>query len=276
MVFVPCFTLIVVIAVVVAIVYSVGAHQRTTQSFARLAAHHRGKFQGGGTFGFPRVNFTHGRSWVAVGVYATGGNPATYFTQVKVALPENVTRCEIYPEGMWSRFGKLVGMEDVEIGVRDFDEDYVIKGANRKELLELLTSNVRQQIDRLRYFLGNHDIYVSFERLNLLVKKRSYIREYETLVQYVQLVLQLVDLVVAVDAEGIEFTDDASPPNAIGAMCQICGEEITEQAVFCRRCQTPHHQDCWHYYGACSTYGCQEKKYIRPDSRRGKRAAERM
>ena len=39
-------------------------------------------------------------------------------------------------------------------------------------------------------------------------------------------------------------------------VCQICGDSITVDVVFCRSCKTPHHQDCWQYYGGCSVYGC--------------------
>ena len=38
--------------------------------------------------------------------------------------------------------------------------------------------------------------------------------------------------------------------------CQICGEELEGQLVWCAKCKTPHHGDCWEFYGGCSTYGC--------------------
>ena len=45
------------------------------------------------------------------------------------------------------------------------------------------------------------------------------------------------------------------------AVCMICGEAILQRRVQCRRCHTPHHQECWDYLGQCSTYGCGEKKW---------------
>ncbi len=44
--------------------------------------------------------------------------------------------------------------------------------------------------------------------------------------------------------------------------CQICGEPIKDDIVLCRSCKTPHHQECWVYYGKCSTYGCGETRYL--------------
>ncbi|MBI4864920.1 MAG: hypothetical protein HY815_32375 [Candidatus Riflebacteria bacterium] len=40
-------------------------------------------------------------------------------------------------------------------------------------------------------------------------------------------------------------------------ICRICGTEMSGvELVVCERCQTPHHQDCWEYWGRCATYGC--------------------
>jgi ribosomal protein L40E len=48
------------------------------------------------------------------------------------------------------------------------------------------------------------------------------------------------------------------------AVCRVCGTSIESDVVLCRRCHTPHHHDCWHYAGRCSTYACGERRYIKP------------
>lgn len=45
-------------------------------------------------------------------------------------------------------------------------------------------------------------------------------------------------------------------------ICQVCATGVTERAVWCRRCRTPHHMECWIYTGMCSTYGCREIGYL--------------
>lgn len=40
--------------------------------------------------------------------------------------------------------------------------------------------------------------------------------------------------------------------------CPVCGDPMTARVVFCVRCRTPHHAECWAYVGQCSTYGCRE------------------
>lgn len=50
---------------------------------------------------------------------------------------------------------------------------------------------------------------------------------------------------------------------AAGGECQICGTAMEERVVYCAKCRTPHHEECWMYNGACSTYGCREIRTTR-------------
>lgn len=46
-----------------------------------------------------------------------------------------------------------------------------------------------------------------------------------------------------------------------GGICQICGTGMEERVVWCARCRTPHHRECWDYTGMCSTFGCREIRF---------------
>jgi len=40
-------------------------------------------------------------------------------------------------------------------------------------------------------------------------------------------------------------------------ICQICGDTIAaKDIVYCQKCMTPHHVDCWAYTNVCSTFAC--------------------
>ncbi len=40
-------------------------------------------------------------------------------------------------------------------------------------------------------------------------------------------------------------------------VCQVCGAALSLRSlVYCAKCNTPHHEDCWHYTQCCSTFGC--------------------
>ena len=39
-------------------------------------------------------------------------------------------------------------------------------------------------------------------------------------------------------------------------LCQVCGEAIEDDVIYCTKCATPHHRDCWDWVGHCSTFAC--------------------
>ena len=43
-----------------------------------------------------------------------------------------------------------------------------------------------------------------------------------------------------------------------GGLCPYCQTRITptDAWVLCPECRTPHHYECWHENGGCTTYGC--------------------
>jgi hypothetical protein len=60
-------------------------------------------------------------------------------------------------------------------------------------------------------------------------------------------------------------SDEAAPlkVDAQAGECQVCGEKMETRVVFCAKCRTPHHEECWSYVGQCSTYGCREIRFTR-------------
>ena len=48
---------------------------------------------------------------------------------------------KIYKRGIFSEMGKLFGMQDIEVGYSDIDEDYIIKGNNETAIKNLLASS---------------------------------------------------------------------------------------------------------------------------------------
>jgi hypothetical protein len=253
---------ILIIASIVAMVFFFQWMQAQTldEAFRRVATRFGGHSNNGGVFGRPFFHFHHGGTFVRVDIYSTGGKSPTYYTQVHLAWPDARARCEIYPERFTSRVGKMLGMADVEIGSPEFDRDFIISGKSPRELRDLLTPPVQAAIYRLRRMLGNDYVYVSVGGGRLLVKKLGLIRDDAPLIDYVEAVLDLYDCALGGAAAGIEIVGDVrSEPSEV--VCQICGETIEHELVHCRRCKTPHHEDCWEYFGGCSTFGCGEKRY---------------
>jgi hypothetical protein len=51
--------------------------------------------------------------------------------------------------------------------------------------------------------------------------------------------------------------------DAAAGDCQVCGEKMEGRVVYCAKCRTPHHEECWSYVSTCSTYGCREIRFTR-------------
>ena len=209
--------------------------------------------------------FEYRGSPVRVDIYSTGGKHATYYTQLHIRWPDNSLRCEVRPERVASRVGKFFGMEDILIGSPTFDDRYLIQGNDKPAIRMLLSSDVCAQIELLRGFLDIDDIYFSVVSGRMLIKKRPLIRDEATLERFIRMSLELFDRAMITNTTGIDFVEsDTQDAELIlaAAICQVCGDEIKAQVVLCRSCKTPHHQDCWQYYGSCSTYGCGQTKFL--------------
>jgi hypothetical protein len=57
-------------------------------------------------------------------------------------------RFAVYPKTFLSSAGKLVGMQDIEVGNAGFDRDYIIKGTDEEKVRALLASEKLRQMFR--------------------------------------------------------------------------------------------------------------------------------
>ena len=168
---------LVVILIVVPIAVIAGHEQKKklNKAYTRLARLYGGACVPGGFWGHPTVYFRHDGTDALVNIYSTGGKYPTYYTQVHFTMPPGRLpfRCEVYPEAIMANFQKFFGMQDIEIGSPDFDRSYIIKSDDVEQVLQFLGEPARRQINRLRDFLGNSDVYISLKGGSLLVKKLS-------------------------------------------------------------------------------------------------------
>jgi hypothetical protein len=258
---------IFIVVLVVLIFVAAYSHVRQTalnDTYDRLARRFGGRAQTAGWFETPTAMFAVDGVLVRVDIFNTGSKHSRYYTQVHLEWPDSHIRLEVFPDGIWSRMGRLIGMQDIEIGSPEFDRDYVIRCSDITAVRTFLSGPVQYQIRLLRGLLGNGDIYVSLGVGELLVKKLGLIRDFDQLQTLVQMSLELHAQAIMTQSAGIEFEEQSTAQPIDSAMCQVCGESIESEMVICRRCKTPHHHDCWNYFGRCSTYGCGETRYYVP------------
>jgi hypothetical protein len=234
------------------------------RSWQRFAEGRRGEMHARQLFQSPKVSFVHQGARALLSVYEAGDHAGPLHTQLTYTVPEGWPyRLEIYPHRRPEDGGP--GASDIQIGEPDFDARYVIKSNDEKFAREFLDGAARQSVEELRQLLGNDRILVSMNPSRLMIRKESVIDTLETLESLADQAGRLHDRIDLFwqRASGIEILDGpASPDDGALVVCQICGSKIaSETKVVCRRCGTPHHEDCWEFNGRCSTYACGEKRF---------------
>ncbi len=142
--------IIVVIGVIALIAIGYGVSQNRRKAWADLAERIGAQYEPG--------NFWIGRPTVS-GIYQqhrfkldsftrSTGKSSTTYTRLEVYLispdPLNLT---IYQEGFFSKIGKKMGMQDIQIGDEEIDQRYVIQGQPEEEVRRIITAlGMRQRL----------------------------------------------------------------------------------------------------------------------------------
>ena len=249
--------------VVLVVVLASKQRGRRDDALRQVAAARGGEVRPGNWMTPPEAWIPHRGLCAHIRLYTVGGKHKKYYTELGLPWPDPRFRCEVFPDGIFQRLRLLLGMVDLEIGSPAFDRDFIVHASDHGRICEILTDGVQVAIGRLRE-LGNSDVCLSIMGGWLRLRVGGWLNDRERLERFVDMCLDLYDRARREKVEGIEFVfHDAAKSQPADVICQICGDAITADTVVCRDCRTPHHADCWEYYGSCSTYGCGAQSYAR-------------
>jgi hypothetical protein len=264
------FFLVIIIALVVGFALAMAAAQQKTRenTLDRVAQRFRGRLEPGGLFQMPQLRLRF-QNYPALVKYTKVGKHS-HHTHFTITWPEPGLRCEIYPQDIMSGFRKLWGMEDIEIGSPQFDAAFFIAGNSKEQVRELLSAEVQTIIYRLMRigsanFFGTPNIQVKWLGGAMTVTKPQYLSSHEDLDAFITLSADLFTAAMNTRNAGITFVDATvkiAEPDDGESQCQVCGEALAADLVYCSACKTPSHRECWEYFGGCSTYACGNKKYL--------------
>jgi hypothetical protein len=115
-----------------------------------LSAQIDGRYFDPGFWHGDRVEAEHGEWVITLDTYTVStGKVTTVFTRIRAPYvnPEGF-RFTIYREGVFSDIAKWLGMQDVEIGLPNFDNAFVIKGTDETRLRRLFANDrIRQLVE---------------------------------------------------------------------------------------------------------------------------------
>lgn len=240
-------------------------HSVRNAELERFANSWRGRVERNHAFAYPRITFTLGDSQ-AVLSYSSHGDDGTK-TQLTIPLYDVRLRLELSPQGIAQRLGKYLGMQDIEIGAPAFDSAFIIQGSSAMQIREFLTPEVQSAILKIARCgsQGRFDLHLQLGSGSLRITKHEYLTKAADLSKFVRCCSELLVQIQKPISTGIEFIEPAmrQPTHSLSnTECQVCGDPLVEKVVFCTKCKTPHHLDCWQYFGSCSVYGCGQKRYI--------------
>ena len=102
-----------------------------------------GQFSEGGFWkGSSRVDARHGDWIVTLDTFtvSTGKSSATYTRMSAPYANPDGFNFNVYRKGIFSDLGKMLGMQDVNVGYPDFDEAFIIKGNDEAKLRRLFAN----------------------------------------------------------------------------------------------------------------------------------------
>lgn len=121
------------------------------KNWRRLADEVGGEFVPGGFLKDSKVRLRY-RQWtftLDLQTESSGENSVIYTRLRAPYMNRGGFRFTIYRKGFFSNLGKLLGMQDIEIGEAAFDEAFIIKGTDENPLRSLLADRrIRQLIER--------------------------------------------------------------------------------------------------------------------------------
>jgi hypothetical protein len=120
----------------------------------QLASEIGAQYVDGGFWKGDKVQAQHGQWTITLDTYTVShsdGKTSSSTTYTRIRAPyvnKDGFRFTIYRQGFFSDLGKMLGMQDVEVGYSEFDEAFIIKGNDEQKLRALFAnSKIRQLLE---------------------------------------------------------------------------------------------------------------------------------
>jgi len=247
--------MLIVIGYCISIICGLG---RWNQIYYRLRRQYGGPGSPGGVmygyyFSTPTLMFQYGPTSCTLKSRRRWYFWGTRLTEMKLSWPGKRIPTTIMapPQLVYSYYPSLP-LDQHE----SFGKTYQVTSRKPDLAKKFLTGGVKWQLEQLRNLNQDGTLLVSLDGYHLTVTKFGYLRDYATLDQLIRLSLELFQQLMLCQEEGIDFVarDDIQVLEEV--KCPVCIAAIVGQMVVCRRCKTPHCQECWEYNGRCATFAC--------------------
>lgn len=245
-----------VIIVVLALRHQARQRRRREESLAIVAQRLGGTLVAGGFWQQPKITYEYRSYAASIEYYSTGGKHPTLYTRLFFHLQRNVpVNVRIYPERLFSKIGKFLGGQDIQLGDVNFDDKFMIKGSDDARVKDFLSPDVRQAVFELRALTMNDHIDISTESTALRIQKLSWLHAPDLLMSLVTLGQQVFDGylsgITGAPAEAPAPREEDEEKTEI--FCTVCKDVIEGSMHSCPICSAPHHPECYKLNDGCGS-----------------------
>lgn len=160
-------------------------------------------------------------------------------------------RVRLLPETGWARVRRFFGAQDLQTGDGAFDRAFLVQADREANARRVLTREVRAAMAGLTRWgpmsldLGPHGI--------VLRTPEGFVDQLDRLTAFAAEALELARALMQVLGPSVvmEELENTGP-----GICPVCSTPVEEDRGLCVRCHTPHHKDCWNYFGGCAIFAC--------------------
>jgi hypothetical protein len=238
-------------------VLSGGRGSHWNEAFKHVARRFHGVLHAGGWFHSPSVWLQHGAAQARLTIYLLRAPGGERCLQLAIQQPDIDCRCEIYYYQTRDTLLPLRrGLLPVEFDWEDFRRRWQVLADDGDAVRHLLSDGVRLAIELAWRQPIPGEMTISLSPGWLVIRKIWHSPRGVDLEAFVERACNLSDQLNLAAASGIEFVAGEEPQLLETAHCGVCGDNLASEIVVCRRCNTPHHRECWQYGGGCATYGC--------------------
>ncbi len=177
--------------------------------------------------------------------------------QFKVDWIDPKLSCKIQPKPFVRRVSEFFIPRRFD--THELERSYLVRSDQDTDWL--ITPGLRWSFAQLDSLVHMSDVHVTWQKGKMTVKIPSLSQDYDQLVRFTNFCLEFYEEACAAVGADITFLQERRM-EIREVMCKVCGEPIEHDIVWCSSCRTPHHQECWQYAGACSTYACGQKRYV--------------
>jgi hypothetical protein len=243
---------LVMAAFVLLITSGAGSSDKLTSAMAQLALRHGGTAQAAGWWTLPSARFTYGEAYVLVEI-VSGGMFHGRALNVQMTFPDRDFACQ----AAWGYSPPPAGWTSISLAGTRLAADFSMASPRPAEMPRFLSTGVQVQLEKLGQMLHGSPMEMWISGGILMVRKTWTAEKFEPLDHFVRATLDLYDQALISRNLGIEFLSGPEAEQTGEGVCGICLEPCGHaDVVYCRKCKTAHHRDCWEYNRICSRYAC--------------------